>query len=326
MQKTIFSGIQPTGNIHLGNYLGSVENWVGLQDSYRCFFGVMNLHAITVKYDPAILRSNIFDLAALYVASGIDPKKSTIFIQSDVSAHLEIYWALSAITPLGWLNRMTQFKDKSQKEKDVFLGLFAYPVLMACDILLYHTDLVPVGEDQKQHVELTRDLAGAFNRYYNQKYFKLPEPMIIKQKSRIMSLTDGRSKMSKSDPSDLSRINLVDDADLILKKVRKAKTDSIEVIEYKEERVEIYNLLNIFASVSKRDPEKIATEYKSLGFAKFKNDLAENIIAKISPISAEFKKIRLDEAYLNNILREGQTDARKIADQTKKEIFKIIGF
>ncbi|MSP34095.1 MAG: tryptophan--tRNA ligase [Rickettsiales bacterium] len=321
--KTVLSGIQPSGNLHLGNYLGSIRNWIDLQDSHRCLFGIMNLHAITVPQDPQALRQNIFDAAAIYLACGLDPKKASIFVQGEVREHVELAWVLGCLTPLGWLNRMTQFKEKSVDNEA--LGLYAYPALMASDILLYHADLVPVGEDQKQHLELTRDLAGAFNRRYGKEYFKLPEPMILKGVKRIMSLQDGAKKMSKSDESDLSRINLEDLAENIVKKVKKAKTDSLAEISYDENRPEIYNLLNIFASLSGKDPEAIANEYKTAGNGKFKGDLAEIIVEKLRPIQDNLVRFKQDQGFIADILQRGQEDATKIASKTRNEVFKLVG-
>lgn len=363
--KTVLSGIQPTGNLHLGNYLGSIANWIDLQATHRCIFGVMNLHAITLPQDPKSLQKNVMDVAAVYLACGLDPKKSTIFVQSEVAEHAELAWVLGTITPLGWLNRMTQFKDKAKisntslsldSEKIVYalqkfkntnsrecldafvdividyqsqeqsrLGLYSYPVLMASDILLYKADLVPVGEDQKQHLELTRDLAGAFNRRYGVEYFKLPEPMILKAVKRIMSLQDGTKKMSKSDESDLSRINLDDLAEVILKKVKKAKTDSLATINFDEARPEIYNLLNIFSAASSRLPEDLAKEYETAGNGKFKNDLAESLIEKLRPIQENLARFKQDPHYIRQVLDDGKNQASEIATKTRNEIFEIVG-
>ena len=354
--KTVLSGIQPTGNLHLGNYLGAVANWIELQKTHRCLFGVMNLHAITLPQDSRELRKNVLDAAAVYLACGLDPKKSAIFVQSEVSAHAELAWVLGTLTPMGWLNRMTQFKDKTiqlhnkivhseklydgdsvehilterrrieQKvEEKTNLGLYAYPVLMAADILLYRADLVPVGEDQKQHLELTRDIAGAFNRRFGVEYFKLPDPMILKSVKRIMSLQDGTKKMSKSDESELSRINLADVVDEIVKKVKKAKTDSQTVIAYDENRPEIYNLLNIFAAATGKAPELIAAEYESVGYGKFKTDLAESLVAKLRPIQEKLKALQQDQSYLLGILRDGKNQAQEVANKTRNEVFEIVG-
>jgi len=321
--KTVFSGIQPTGNLHLGNYLGAIANWIDLQKTHRCIFGLMDLHAITLPQDPKELRQNVLDAAATYIACGLDPKKSVIFVQSEVAAHTELAWVLGTLTPLGWLDRMTQFKDK--KDKNENLGLYSYPVLMAADILLYKADLVPVGEDQKQHLELTRDIAGAFNRRFEKEYFKLPEPMILKEVKRIMSLQDGTKKMSKSDESDLSRINLNDSPEQIVKKIKKAKTDSMATVTYDEARPEIYNLLNIFSAACGKAAPQLAAEYENSGFGKFKTDLADAMIAKLQPIQTEFTRLKEDQFYLKNILDEGREAATVIAAQTKKEIFEIVG-
>lgn len=266
MAKTVLSGIQPTGNLHLGNYLGSIRNWLDLKSDHDCYFGIMDLHAITLPQDPAHLKQSVEDALCVYLACGLDPKKVTFFVQSKIAALSQISWVFSCLTSMGVMSRMTQFKNKASKDgglDNAKLGLFAYPVLMAADILSFHADLVPVGDDQKQHLELTRDIAGIFNNKIGQEYFKLPEPMIVKQVKRIMSLQDGTKKMSKSDDSDLSRVNLTDAADLIVKKVKKAKTDSLDYISYDENRPEIYNLLNIFASFSGESPENIAKSYEN---------------------------------------------------------------
>jgi tryptophanyl-tRNA synthetase len=324
--KTVFSGIQSSGNLHLGNYLGSIANWIDLQNQNNCIFGIMDLHAITTPQDPKELAQNIIAVAICYLASGLDPNKSIIFQQSKVSQHTELAWAFACITPLGWLNRMTQFKEKALKQdENTNLGLLSYPVLMAADILLYKTDLVPVGEDQKQHLELTRDLAGAFNRKVGCDYFKLPEPMITKGVQRIMSLTDGTKKMSKSEISDYSRINLTDSAEDIVKKIKKCKTDSNSLIAYDETRPEIYNLLNIFAAMTNKKPEEIAKEYQNLGYGKFKNDLADVVVAKLSKISQNIKHLKNEIAYVKNVLIAGNEKASDIASKTKNEVFNLLG-
>ena len=348
--KTVLSGIQPSGNLHLGNYLGAMRNWIGLQDSHKCLFGIMNLHAITVPQKPEELRKSIMDAAAVYLACGLDPKKASIFVQGEVREHVELAWVLGTMTPMGWLDRMTQFKDKTKDKNDssdifvngesldviekiksdlvkskAHLGLYAYPVLMAADILLYHADLVPVGEDQKQHLELTRDLAGAFNRRYGKEYFKLPEPMILAGVKRIMSLQDGTKKMSKSDESELSRINLEDAPEVIKKKVMKAKTDSLPEISYDENRPEIYNLLNIFASMSGKAAQAIADEYKTAGNGKFKGDLAEIIVEKLRPIQDNLARFKQDQGFIASVLKQGQEDATKIAAKTRQEVFNLVG-
>jgi len=283
----------------------------------------MNLHAITVPQDPKELQKNIIDAAAVYLACGLDPKKSTIFVQGEVAQHAELAWVLSTMTPLGWLNRMTQFKEKSADNEN--LGLYSYPVLMAADIILYKADLVPVGEDQKQHLELTRDIAGAFNRRFNAEYFKLPEPMILKEVKRIMSLQDGTKKMSKSDESDLSRINLEDTSDAIVKKVKKAKTDSLTTISFDENRPEIYNLLNIFSAITGKLPQDIANEYETSGFGKFKGDLAENLVEKLKPIQENLARFKQDQSYIKQVLADGKNQASEIAVKTRNEVFSLVG-
>ncbi len=326
--KTVLSGIQPTGNLHLGNYLGSVKNWVSLQNEYDCYFGIMDLHAITLPQDPRELRQNVLDALCVYLACGLDPKKATFFVQSKITPIPSISWVFSCLTSMGVLSRMTQFKDKAAKEgslDEAKLGLFAYPVLMAADILAFHADLVPVGDDQKQHLELTRDVAGTFNHVVGHEYFKLPEPMIIKQVKRIMSLQDGTKKMSKSDDSDLSRINLTDDADLIAKKVKKAKTDSLDYISFDENRPEIYNLLNIFASFTGENPENIAKSYENSGFGKFKGDLAEILVENLGKISYNIEHLKNDQAYISQILQDGFEKANQKAEQTRREIFELFG-
>jgi tryptophanyl-tRNA synthetase len=351
--KTVFSGIQPTGNLHLGNYLGAIRNWIDLQETHHCIFGVMNLHSITLPQDPKVLRQNILDAAAVYLACGLDPAKTTLFVQGEVAEHAELAWVLSTLTPTGWLFRMAQFKDKVNEakyrlvsntiyegvdttkqstdkiKKNILeaenLGLCAYPVLMASDILLYRADLVPVGEDQKQHLELTRDIAGAFNRRFACEYFKLPDPMIVSGVKRIMSLQDGTKKMSKSDESDLSRINLTDSAEEIVKKVKKAKTDSLPIITFDEARPEIFNLLNIFSAFTGKTPESLAKEYETSGNGKFKTDLAEVLVEKLKPIQENLTRFKQDPAYVRWVLDEGKNQAHKIAQKTKKEVFEIVG-
>ncbi|MFT5703042.1 MAG: tryptophanyl-tRNA synthetase [Rickettsiales bacterium] len=319
----IFSGIQPTGNLHLGNYLGSIANWKPLQETHNCLFGIMDLHSITLPQNPATLRNNILETAIVYLASGINPTKSAIFAQSRIKEHAELAWILSTLTPLGWLNRMTQFKEKSANNEN--LGLFAYPVLMAADILLYKSDVVPVGEDQKQHLELARDIAGAFNRQFKNEFFKLPEPFILGNCTRVMSLQDGTKKMSKSDESILSRINLADEKDFIIKKIKKAKTDSTLGISYDKNRPEIFNLLNIFSAMSEQKPEELATKYQDSGNGKFKEDLAEALIVKLDPIQSEIKRLKNDLSFVKQILQDGEEKARTIAELNIKKIKEIVG-
>ena len=333
MSKIIFSGVQPTGNLHLGNYLGAIKNFVELNDDKEnhCIFCVVDLHAITVKQDKDELKNNIRETAATFIASGIDTSKSIIFNQSEVHAHAEGSWILSCMAPMGWLNRMTQFKEKAGKDKEkASVGLYIYPILMASDILLYDATHVPVGEDQKQHLELTRDIAQKFNKDFNcENFFKIPEPLIKKKFSRIMSLKDGLKKMSKSDPSDLSRINLTDSKDEIVNKIKKAKTDSYpipnEEIKLKD-RPEAQNLLGIYSSISNQTLDETLNEFGGKNFSDLKVQLAEILSNKISPITKEIKKLTNDKIYLDKILLEGASKAEDIAGQKIKEMKKIIGF
>lgn len=287
----------------------------------------MNLHAITIKQNPIELKKNIYQTLATYIACGLDIKKSKIFVQSQVPAHSELAWIFSTITPLGWLNRMTQFKDKTQNNntENANLGLYSYPVLMACDILLYHTDIVPVGEDQKQHIELCRDIASAFNRNFDVDYFKLPEPLIIKETKRIMSLQDGNKKMSKSDPAEISRINLLDTSDDILKKIKKSKTDSLNHISYDESRPELFNLLNIFSAFNGKNPIEIAEIYQNSGYGKFKQDLAELLISELSPINKKINELIANQDFLDKIFLEGKEFAEQTASKTRNDVYQILG-
>ena len=327
----IFSGVQPTGNLHLGNYLGAIKNWVSLQKDFECIFCIVDLHAITIKQNPKELENNTLEVTAAYLASGIDPEKTLIFNQNSVSAHSELTWLLSCFTPLGWLNRMTQFKEKAGKDKEkVSVGLYIYPILMASDILLYDATHVPVGEDQKQHLELTRDIAQKFNLDFNCKDFlAAPEPLIQKNFSRIMSLKDGTKKMSKSDPSDQSRINMTDDKDLIVSKIKKAKTDSSKLPENDKDindRPELKNLYGIFSSVQNQTLELTINEFKGKNFSEFKNKLAEVLVEKIYPISNEINKLLKDEKFIDQILLDGSEKAEAIAKKKVNDIKNIIGF
>ena len=333
MFKKIFSGVQPSGNLHLGNYLGAIKNFVELQNQKEteCVYCIVDLHAITVRQEPKELKKNIKETLATFIASGIDPKKSIIFNQSSVSAHAEGSWMLSCVARLGWLNRMTQFKEKAGKDKEkASVGLYAYPVLMAADILLYDATHVPVGHDQKQHLELCRDIAQRFNSDFNAiDFLKTPEPLIQKNFSRIMSLKDATKKMSKSDPSDLSRINLTDDNDLMASKVKKAKTDSKpmpNIEENLEKRLEAENLLGIYSSLSNQNLDKSKKEFEGKNFSEFKEKLSDLLVEKISPISKEIKKLLNDEKYLDDILFEGSRKADEIASKKIKEMKKLIGF
>ncbi len=333
MNKKIFSGVQPTGNLHLGNYLGAIKNFVELQNEKdnECVYCVVDLHAITVKQDPKILKDNIRETTAVFLASGLDYKKSIIFNQSLVPAHSEGSWILGCIARMGWLNRMTQFKEKAGKDKEkASVGLYIYPILMAADILLYDSTHVPVGEDQKQHLELSRDIAQKFNLDFKAPDFlKAPEPLIQKNFARIMSLKDGTKKMSKSDPSDLSRINLTDKKDEIVNKIKKAKTDN-SVLPYDDkklnERPEVENLLGIYSSLSNQTLSDSINEFGGKNFSEFKQKLSDLVVAKISPISDEINKLKKDNNFIDKILEDGAEKADKITSKKVKEMKKIIGF
>ncbi len=395
----VLSGVQPTGNLHLGNYLGAIRNWVGLQDSHECLFMLADLHAITVPQNPADLTRNTRETAAAYIACGIDPTKSVIFPQSAVSAHAELAWILNCHTPLGWLNRMTQFKEKAdlpkidiehilkdiktlkkwlefsirsaegnpeifknqnfdeaglsenkellqlkgflksndsvleyleaitQKSEMSKLGLYAYPVLMAADIIGYHATHVPVGADQKQHLELARDIAGAFNRAYETEFFPIPEPLIFGEGTRVMALTDGTKKMSKSDPSDYSRITLTDDADAISKKIKKAQTDSDPSVTFDEEnRPSVANLLRLYAALSDSTPQKVATKFADLKTGQFKSALADLAVQKLAPITTRMRELMTDTTTLDGILKTGAEKARAIASPILADTMKMVGF
>jgi len=333
MGKKIFSGVQPTGNLHLGNYLGAIKNFVDLNNDKEneCIFCVVDLHAITTKQNPNELKNNIRETVATFIASGIDPKKSIIFNQSNVSSHAEGAWILSCIARMGWLNRMTQFKEKAGKDKEkASVGLYSYPVLMAADILLYDATHVPVGDDQKQHLELCRDIAQKFNNDFKiDDFLKVPEPLIQKDFSRIMSLKDGSKKMSKSELSDLSRINLTDDKDQIINKIKKAKTDPLampKVLDELDQRLEAKNLLGIYSSLTNNTLEKSIKNFAGKNFSEFKEQLSQVLVDKIQPISLEIKKLLDDQTYLDKILLEGVEKADLIASKKIKKIKEIVGF
>jgi len=333
MTKKIFSGVQPTGNLHLGNYLGAIKNFVELNNDKEneCIFCVVDLHAITVKQDPKELRNNIRETVATFVASGINPQKSIIFNQSTISAHTEAAWILSCVAKMGWLNRMTQFKEKAGKYKEkASIGLYSYPILMAADILLYDASHVPVGEDQKQHLELCRDIAQKFNNDFEvENFLKVPEPLIQKEFSRIMSLKDGTKKMSKSEISDLSRINLTDDKDSIINKIKKAKTDPLPLpsnIQDLEQRPEAKNLLRIYSSLTNSSLEKVIQTFEGKNFSEFKEKLSQVLSEKIDPISKEIKKLMNEKDFLDKILLEGHKKANNIASDKVKKMHEIIGF
>tara|TARA_B100000963_G_C22617523_1_gene668139 strand:+ start:13 stop:1014 length:1002 start_codon:yes stop_codon:yes gene_type:complete len=330
--KKIFSGVQPTGNLHLGNYIGAIKNFVDLQnENNECIFCVVDLHAVTVKQDPKILKQNIRETAATFLACGIDPKKSIIFNQSSVPAHSEVSWLLSCVSRMGWLNRMTQFKEKAGKDKEkASVGLYIYPILMAADILLYDATHVPVGEDQKQHLELARDISKKFNSDYDAPgFFKIPEPLIQKTFSRIMSLKDANKKMSKSDPSDFSRINLTDTDIEITNKIKKAKTDTNPFpsnISDLKSRPEIENLIGIYSSLSGKKIDDLFDKFKNQNFSIFKEKLSEIIVKKISPISKEIEKLKDDPTFIDQVLREGSEKANKLAFKKIEDIKKKFGF
>lgn len=327
MNNRIVSGVQSSGILHIGNYLGSVKNWLELQNNHECFFFIADLHAMTVKHKPKEIYDSILKIAAIYLASGIDPKKSVVFQQSAVPQHAELAWILSCNSQMGWLNRMTQFKDKSGKNKEKSsVGLFTYPVLMAADILLYAPKFVPVGEDQTQHLELTRDIALAFNRNFNIDFFQLPEIKILKTSKRIMNLRDASKKMSKSDEADASRINLFDEDDSISKKIRKAKTDSDPEISFDvNNRPEVSNLISIYAAFAEMNIDEVVQHFSGVQTGKFKSDLAELLVEKVGSIRDEAKKLLKDETHLKSILHHNTEKAQKIADANLKKIKSILG-
>tara|TARA_Y100000992_G_scaffold298414_1_gene263526 strand:- start:162 stop:1172 length:1011 start_codon:yes stop_codon:yes gene_type:complete len=327
----VFSGVQPTGNLHLGNYLGAIQNFVELQKKTNCIYSIVDLHAITVFQDPKELKNSIFETLSSFIACGLDFKKSIIFNQSSVSGHAELAWIFNCVSRLGWLNRMTQFKEKAGSNKEnASVGLYVYPNLMAADILLYKATHVPVGDDQKQHLELCRDIANKFNNDFNKSnFFPIPEPLIQKKFSRVMSLRDGKKKMSKSEESDYSRINLQDSEDQIEKKIKKAKTDSSLITSDKkdlEKRPEALNLLNIYSSITNTSLEKTLKEMEGKDFSKFKKNLSDVLIATICPIGKKIKELNKDKSLLLNILRNGAEKAKIIADKNLKEIKEIVGF
>ncbi len=329
-KKLVFSGVQPTGNLHLGNYLGALKNFVSLQKEMECIYCVVDLHAITIFQDPKKLKNNILETAASFLAAGLDPNKSIIFNQSSVSGHAELAWIFNCVSRLGWLNRMTQFKDKAGSDKEkASVGLYIYPNLMAADILLYRATHVPVGADQKQHLELSRDIAQKFNKDFNcENFFPLPEPLIQKNISRVMSLRDGTKKMSKSEDSDFSRINLKDNADDILKKIKKAKTDSSPIPESKkelEERSEALNLLTIYSDLTNNSLEKTLKEMNGKEFSYFKQKLSDVLIEIICPVGKKIKELMSDKLYLETILKKGSEKASKNAEENLKKIREIVG-
>jgi len=329
-KKLVFSGVQPTGNLHLGNYLGALKNFVSLQKEMECIYCVVDLHAITVFQDPNHLHDNVLETTASFLATGLDPNKSIIFNQSSVSGHTELAWILNCVSRIGWLNRMTQFKDKAGSDKEkASVGLYIYPNLMAADILLYKATHVPVGADQKQHLELSRDIALKFNNDFNCKdFFPLPEPLISKNMSRIMSLRDGTKKMSKSEESDYSRINLKDSADEIKKKIKKAKSDSVTIpgdAELLKKKPEALNLLTIYSELTEKNLDKIISEMAGKEYSFLKTKLAEVLISEITPVGKEIQKLLKDKSHLKNILKKGTEKANIIAEENLKNIREKIG-
>lgn len=330
MTQRILTGVQPTGQLHLGNYLGAIRNWRGFLDSHECLFFIVDLHSITIPQDPVEIKKNTRKAAAAYIASGMTPEKCSIFVQSHVPQHAELAWVLGCSTPLGWLNRMTQFKDKAGKQKDqASLGLLSYPVLMAADILLYKATHVPVGADQKQHLELTRDIAQSFNSRFQKEVFIQPEPFILDSVARIMSLRDGTKKMSKSDLSDQSRIHLDDTPDIIRDKIKRAKTDMDLLpgtIEELESRPEAGNLLEIFSALSNQTLQQACSHFEGAQFSKLKTELSDVVIAELDPIRTEMVKLQADTIYLDNLLQKGAEKARTIAKLTLAEVYDTLGF
>jgi tryptophanyl-tRNA synthetase len=335
----VFSGVQPTGNLHLGNYLGAIKNFVSLQNNHECIYCVVDMHAITVKQDPKVLKNNILEVAASFIAAGINPEKSIIFAQSQVSAHAELAWIFNCVARLGWLNRMTQFKEKAGKNREnASAGLYTYPVLMAADILAYHATHVPVGDDQRQHLELARDIAQKFNNDFNIDYFPITEPVIMGAATRVMSLRDGKNKMSKSDVSDYSRLNLTDSVDDISNKIRKAKTDPLPLPDldalddkenFKEEiinsRAEAVNLLNIYSALSNETTKKVVEKFVGKQFSDFKKELNEVAVETLAPITKEMRKLLEDKTYLTGIIKDGGNRANIIAQPIITKVKDIVG-
>jgi len=328
----VFSGVQPTGNLHLGNYLGAIRNFVRLQDGNECIYCVVDLHAITMWQEPDELRRTIREVTAAFLACGVDPKKSIIFNQSQVSAHAELAWIFNCVARLGWLNRMTQFKEKAGKDREnASVGLYAYPNLMAADILAYKATHVPVGEDQKQHLELTRDIAQKFNHDFGKEVFPLVQPLILGEAARIMSLRDGTKKMSKSEPSDASRINLTDSADSIAQKIRRAKTDPHPVpdgssaLGTRTERPEAFNLIEIYAALADKSVSEVEAEFGGKPFSAFKDALTELAVAKLGPIGEEMRRLTAEPGHVDGVLRDGAARARAIAEPILREVQDVVG-
>jgi tryptophanyl-tRNA synthetase len=330
-KQRVLSGVQPTGNLHLGNYLGAIRNWVLEQSQYDNYFCVVDLHAITVPHDPKVLAENSYITAALYLACGIDLNHAQVFLQSHVRAHAELAWLFNCITPLNWLEGMIQFKEKALKQgENVSIGLLDYPVLMAADILLYQADLVPVGEDQKQHLELTRDIVVRLNHAFGAEdapVLKLPNPLIRKEGARVMSLTDGTKKMSKSDPSELSRINLLDSPDEIQKKIKRCKTDPVRGLWFDDpERPECHNLLGLYALLTNKTKAEVTAECEPMGWGQFKPLFADAVIAALAPIQQRYAEVMQDQGYLESVLRQGRDQAATVADATLRQVKDALGF
>lgn len=325
-KKIVFSGVQPSGGLTIGNYIGAIKNWITFQDQYDCYYSIVDLHAITVPQVPKDLRKNTLEVLALYLACGLDPDKSTIFIQSHVTAHLELSWILNTISYMGQLNRMTQFKEKSQRaEENLNAALFTYPVLMASDILLYQTDLVPVGDDQKQHLELARDLAERFNNRYSPT-FQVPEAIISEEGARIMSLQDPEKKMSKSDDNENAYILILDSPDTIRRKVRRAITDSVGEVNYNDDQLGIKNLINIYSVFTGNSAKEIVERYQGQGYGKFKEDVGEVIVEELSPIQEKFNDLIANKDYLEKVYQEGSKKAAYMANRTLRKVYRKVGF
>jgi len=326
MKKRVFSGIQPTGGVHLGNYLGAIRRWADMQKEYDNIFCIVDLHAITIYIDPKELKSNIRELSALLMAAGIDPEKSILFVQSHLSAHSELAWILNCYIPIGWMQRMTQFKEKAQKQntEQVSVGLFDYPSLMAADILLYDTDTVPVGDDQKQHVELTRDVAQRFNSIYGET-FKVPEPLIASSGARIMGLEDPTKKMSKSDGSEGQVIGLLDPPDVARKKIMRATTDSLREIRFDESRPGIFNLLSIYQSITGENEKDIEAKFEGKGYGDFKKALAELVLETLRPLQERYRELTADPGYIDSVLAAGADKARPLATKVLARVQERIG-
>ena len=325
-KKSLFSGMQSTGTLHLGNYLGALKNWVGLEDEYECFYCVVDMHSITIRQNPAELRKKARALLTLYIAAGLNPEKNCIYYQSHVSAHAELSWILNCYTYMGELNRMTQFKDKAAKHADnINAGLYTYPVLMAADILLFQSDVVPVGSDQKQHLEITRDIAQRFNSIYGD-VFTIPEPYIGKVGARIMSLQDPEKKMSKSDDNENANIYLMDDPDTIIRKFKRAVTDSDNEIRYSEDKPGISNLIDIYGAVTGKSKEEIEREFSSAGYGDFKVAVGEAVVAMLNPIQTKFRELSNDKTYIDQIIKANAEKAQYYANKTLRKVQKKIGF